>query len=151
MVDDARKATKTFLDTYLTAANIKCDNGITQSPFITCYEQSGEYPAIEVFYTMNKDIVFAIGVPESRGLYGHDMTPYGYEEDVPITIYVAPKTGVTPAKVKWSAEAELRRICETNPYGSLRRLTRVTDVSVDLGGFVLEGVKYIMNYRRDTS
>lgn len=148
MVDDARSRTKVFLDTYLTAANMKEDDGATNATFLVAYGLP-DYPLVRVFIDKSVDIVFSVGQPNSEALIDSDHYPIGYEEHVPITIYVTNKTGFTAVKRIWTAEAELRRICEANPTGSLRRITGTTPKTERLGGTWFWSMEYSLDYVRD--
>jgi len=96
-------------------------------------------------------VLFCIGEPESIALMDCFQIPYGYEEFVPIEIKCVDKLGVTGTKMKWTAEAELRRVCETYPTGSQRFLKRIGPNDQDLGSTILYGTQFELSYRRDTT
>lgn len=154
MVQDARQRTKVYLDTYLTAANITKDDGSSLASFAVIFANK-YYPLLEEFYASSSpvDVLFCIGEPNSTALTDTDQAPYGYEEHVPIEIVCVDKLGVTGTKMKWTAEAELRRVCETNPLanplGSQRFLQRIGPNDQDMGSTVLYGVRFVLNYVRD--
>lgn len=150
MVDDARTNTRTFLDTYLTSANILEDDGTTEAMWIVCFGKP-DYPIIEVFMQKDVDLIFSIGEPNSKPLLKHDQTPRGYLEHVPITTFCINKPGITGTKLKWQAEAELRRICETYPTGSQRALERRGDNDKLLGSTMLYSTEFWLDYKRDTT
>jgi len=152
MAQDARYRTKVYLDTYLDNANLTKDNGETQVTFITCFSNP-PYPIFRLFSYAEKeiDLVFAIGDPETTPLMGHDQKPYGYEEKIPICIFCVDKPGITGTKLRWKAEAELRRILENYPYGSLRQLERVRDNDQNLGSTTLYSRELILRYKRSTT
>jgi len=139
-VNDARKNTKTYLETYV-------DN-LNPARYMITYDMPN-YPITRVFIDRSIDIVFSIGDPNSTPLMGHDRAPYGYEENVPITIFCIDKYDIVGAKLKWAAEAELRRVCETYPSGSQRGLERRRNNDQVLGSTMLYSTEYVLNYRRD--
>jgi len=97
-----------------------------------------------VFKDKGVDLIFSVGTPESEAL----PVGVGYIENMPITVWCIDKTGITGTKLRWKAEAELRRISETYPLGSLRALNRLSDNEQRLGSTVLYSVSYIMRYKR---
>jgi hypothetical protein len=143
MVEDARYRTKILLDTYLLAANLTEDDNSTQVKFIVAYADP-DYPLVRVFFDKLVDLVFCVGTPDSIAL----PVGIGYEENVPITIWCIDKTGITGTKLRWKAEAELRRIVETYPTGSLRNWQRLGDNEKNLGSTILYSVNYVLRYKR---
>jgi len=141
-VQDARYRTKVYLETYLS------DSALPN--YIVAYGNP-DYPITRVFKEKGIDVVFSIGEPNSTPLMGHDQTPYGYEEHIPITIFCIDKSNITGTKLKWQAETELRRVLETYPLGSLRSLERRRDNDTRLGSTILYSTELILNYRRSTS
>lgn len=153
MVADARKQTKTFLDTYLTNANLLKDDDVTQVVFVVIYAFP-DYPLLREFRAISGvavDLIYAIGDPNSTPLLGHDQIPHGYMEHVPIYTFCIDKTGITGTKLKWKAEAELRRICETQSTGSQRAVERRGDNDKRLGSTILYSSEFVLKYRRLTT
>lgn len=150
MVSDARTTSRTFLDTYLTAANILEDDGATEAMCIVCFGKP-DYPITEVFKQNEVDGVYSIAEPDSEPILDTDLTPCHYRERVPIDIYCIDKPGITGTKLKWQMEAELRRICETYPTGSQRSLERRGDNDRLLGSTMLYSTRFILDYVRDTT
>jgi hypothetical protein len=154
MVDDPRYRTKVFLDTYLVGANMLKDDSATQMAFITTYSDP-DYPMDHVFYDpKNRDLVFSIGQPRSTVAHKVDWdgTIKGYLEAMPVTVQTVKKPGMEGNKALWTAEAELRRIVETNPSGSYRSIRRVGNPqTVDMGGWFLFQQTYVITYERDTT
>lgn len=150
MVNSAMQQTKTFIDTYYTPSNVKRDDdGVRVAKVITAYGFP-DYPIIQVFKEKHVDGVFSIREPNSTALMDPvSQAPYGYEEHVPIDVACISKLGVTGTKLKWKMEAELRRITEAQPTGSLRSLQRRGDKDQRLGSTVLYVTEWVMNYRRD--
>jgi hypothetical protein len=134
---------KVYLETWLLNANLTKDDGTTQVNFIVTYGNP-DYPLVRVFKEKGVDLVFCIGTPDSTAL----PVGVGYEERVPITIWCIDKTGITGTKLRWQAEAELRRVTETYPTGSLRTFQRLSDNEKNLGSTVLYSVEYVVNYKR---
>ena len=152
MVEDARYRTKVFCDTYLTAANILKDDATSQAAFAVIFKKP-PYPMIKEYYASSSavEVLFLIGKPSSKALLDTDQAPYGYEEHVPIRILCVDKIGVTGTKLKWTVEAELRRICENNPTGSYRYLEVIDAGDEDIDGTRLYGISTVMSYVRDTT
>lgn len=150
MVDDARYRTKVWLDTYLSNANLTKDDDSTQVTFITAFGYP-DYPLLRVFIDKAVDLVYSVGKPVSTPMMDPlTQSPYGYNEKVPIEITCITKQGVTGLKLLWKAEAELRRIAETNPEGSVRNLSDSTDIT-QMMSTIIHGVRVEMTYRRDTT
>ena len=152
MVEDARYRTKVFCDTYLTAANILKDDAASQAAFAVIFKDP-PYPILKEFYADSTpaNALLCIGESRSTALLDTDQAPYGYEEHVPIRILCVDKIGVTGTKLKWTVEAELRRICENNPTGSYRYLEVIDAGDEDIDGTRLYGINTVMSYVRDTT
>lgn len=156
MAEDARHRTKDYLDPtsghvpagYLSQANLTKDDGVTPALFIVCYSDPA-YPIARVFYQKNIDLVYCIGEPDTEPLDDFDHYPIGYLEHVPIFTFCIDKTGITGTKLKWKADAELRRVTETYPLGSLRSLEKTGDNDKKLGSTILYSRNFTLNYRRD--
>jgi len=127
------------------------DDASTQLTTITAFGDP-PYPFDRVLYDpKNVDVVFSIFTPETSVKVDWDGTVIGYTERTPIRIYAVTKQGITGPEARWKAEAELRRIVETNPLGSYRSCSRVRDLDRDMGGWTLYGVEYVLTYERDTT
>ena len=153
MVDDPRVRTKIYLEKYLNYANLIAtdnsltpaltkDDGLQNANYIICYGKPN-YSMVKVFNMKSVDLIFAIDKPTSELRLG-----VRYTEHVPITICTVNKAGITGTKLAWKAEAELRRICETQPYGSLHTVDRIEDSEERLGSTVLYSTTFMLNYRR---
>ncbi len=140
---DARYRQKLYLETYLVAADITKDDGVTQASYTLCFAKPN-YQISQVFNIKDVDLVFSIGIPESEAL----PLGVGYLEKVPIELFAINKTDVTATNLIEKGYQELRRICETYPLSSLRTLDRLTDNEQNLGSTVLYSVSYIMRYKR---
>ena len=150
-VDDPRYRMKVYLDTYLTAANLLEDNGVTEASFIVCFANP-DYPIGKILITKSVDLVFTCGEPNSVPLPGFNHKPYGYEESVPITVYTVNKSGITAENLKQQAEAELRRIAETYPAPTattLHLIASTRSATQRYGGQSIYGQTYVWTYRRD--
>lgn len=148
MVADARSNTKLYFDTYLVETNLTRDNGSDLVTYAVMYTNP-DYPLVKEFETV--DLLFLIGDPNSTPLIGHDQTPYGYEEHVPIETACIDKTGISGTLLRWKASAELRRITETYPTGSQRSLDQETPNEYNLGSTTVFSQKFVLNYRRATT
>jgi len=143
-VQDPRQRSKVWLDTYLIAGNLTKDDNSTPASYITCWHDP-PYPISQVLQTKGVDCVFSIATPNSEGL----PVGVGYIEHVPITVFTIDKTGISGNKLRWKAEAELRRIAETYPTGSLRGpWERMENTEQNLGSITLYSVKYVLPYKR---
>ena len=150
MVDDARLRTKVYLETWLNNANLMKDNDTSQVAFIVAYGNP-DYPLTQIFNDKNVDLVFSIGDPDSEAIADSDHYPIGYKETVPIIIFCVDKTGITGAKLRWKAEAELRRVIEQHPEGSQRSLEKIRDNDKNLGSTILYSREFALKYVRDTT
>lgn len=151
MVSDARYRTKVWLDTYITDANITKNDDDTEALKIVVYG-TADYPVTRVFKSpKNMYVVFAVGKPETTPLVGHDKTITHYRENVPITIYTVDKTDASGTQTLWKAEAELRRVAESYPEGSLRILKHMRDSTLKVGGDIMYSSEYLLTYVRDTT
>ena len=127
------------------------DDEVTQLEFITQYGDP-TYPFKRVMYDpKNNDLVFGVFTAESEAMVDFDGSVYGYVERVPVKIYSVTKQGITGPEARWKAEAELRRIVENNPLSAdnYRSIQRMSDNEVDMGGWMLFSVNYILTYERD--
>lgn len=148
MVDTAQKRTKVWIDAYWTAANVTKDDNSTPATTIDAYEWP-DYPLTRVFIDKAVDGIISVGQQSSKVLVDSDHQPIGYDESIPITMCAVDKTGITGIKLLGKMEQELRRIGETHPLGSLRRLTGETPKTQRIGSFFLFSIEYQLNYRRD--
>jgi len=146
---DARTETKTYLEAYLSSANLTRDNNATGILYIVAVGKP-DYPVTKVFKTKGIDGVFAIGEPRTTALLKVDRTPYGYHHKVPIVTQCIDKVGITGAKLKHKMKSELQRIADEYPLGSQRSLDWIDDADEDLGTTKIYGDKYVLDYRTDT-
>ena len=142
-VQDPRQRSKTWLDTYLIAANLTKDDNATPAQYITCWADP-PYPIIKVLETKGIDLVFSVATPTSEAL----PVRVGYIETVPISVFATDKTGISGNKLRWKAEAELRRLAETYSTGSLRTWERMSNNEQVLGSLTLYSVTYNLRYKR---
>jgi hypothetical protein len=129
---DPRWRHKDYLDDYLTAGNLKEDNGATNASYITCFNDD-ELPISQIFLTKAVDLVFSVGkenaVPKQNAFH----YPYAFEESVPITVCAVDKAGITATNLIEQAEQEIRRIVSTYPLGSIREISSSKPAEIDLG------------------
>lgn len=147
-VEDPRHRTKDYLDTYLLATHLLKNDGTTQATFAVCWADP-PYPVKTVFVTKGIDLIYSVGRGTSSPLLGGDKYAYGYKEKVPITIQTIDKTGISGDNLMWQGEAELRRVVETYPLGSLRNLETMNSKTQSLGSATLYSVECTLNYQRD--
>jgi hypothetical protein len=150
VVDTAQKRTKVWIDTYWTASNVTKDDGSTPASTIDAYDWP-DYPLTRVFIDKAVDGIISVGQQSSKAIVDTDHFPVGYDETVPITLCAIDKAGITGIKLLGKMEAELRRIHETYPLGSLRRFTGETPKTTRIGSFFLFAIEYQLNYRRDVT
>jgi len=146
---DARQRTKVYLETYILDANITKDNDLTQATWKVFFGFP-DYPLSRIFKDKAVDLVFCVDTATSKSMRDFRQYPYAYDEVVPIEIFAVDKTGITGTKLRWKAEAELRRITEAYPLANIRWVTRVGDNEKKLGSQTLYSVKYELGYIRPT-
>jgi len=120
----------------------------TQVTYIVCYGNP-DYPLVRVFIDKDIDLIFSVGESTSEAVNDFNYYPVGYEEHVPITAWCIDKTGITGVELEWKAEEQLRRVTELYPLGSVRSLERLEDEDQNMGGTIIYGRKFMLNYRRD--
>ncbi|MFA5365194.1 MAG: hypothetical protein WC325_08455 [Candidatus Bathyarchaeia archaeon] len=145
--DDPRYRIKVWLDTYLLAANLTKNDGATECSFITCFS-GADYPLTTVFDTKTVDLVYTVNDPESTPFYNGDKSIYGYEEKVPVEITTIDKSGISGKNLRWKAECELRRLCETYAFSSLRVMEKRRENTVRAGALIFYSVIFDVTYRR---
>ena len=151
VVYDARYNTKYWLTTNYIANNVHLDDGVTHAVNHITFSDA-PYPLRRVFFDpKNNDVVIAVAPATSTPLIQADKSIYGYEEEVPITIYTVDKDGLTGVNVRQKAEAELRRVAENYPIGtgSLRELTKTRAKETVYAGWTLYSAEYTLRYTRD--
>ncbi len=90
-------------------------------------------------------IIFAIDTPNPAvALIGHDQAAYGYNEPMPTHILTL------DTELNHLAEAEVRRVVEENPTGSLRGFARrPTTVEHNFGSTIVYDTTVVIDYHRD--
>lgn len=132
-VEDARSLTKAYWDGHITSSNLQGNN------FLVCYSDP-DYPLTQVFATKHIDIIFSIdqGTSESRlGVRSMERVP---------THVVTLDT-----ELQWLGEAELRKVVEDHPLGSLRTLNMVTKHDSWLGSSRLFDTEFMLGYTRTSA
>ena len=147
---DARQRTKVYLETYILDANITKDNDLTQATWKVFFGFP-DYPLSRIFKDKAVDLVFCVDTATSKSMRDFRQYPYAYDEVVPIEIFAVDKTGITGTKLRWKAEAELRRITEAYPLASIRWIVRGQENQKNLGSQTLYSVKYELGYIRPTA
>ena len=153
MVDDSRYKTKVYLDTYLTANNMKEDDTVTNATVQVMYSNPNAPMSLHFFGTKNLDAIFTIGHPTTEVYQGFNLKPYKYREEIPINVYAVNKTGITATKLLWQCELELRGIAYSYPGGTgvIRVLNRTMPADDYKGGFFLYSVETLLAYSRALS
>jgi hypothetical protein len=149
---DPRNRQKILIDTYLTAANVKKDDGTTNASTATCFD-GATYPIPRLFLTQALDAIAVISRKPSEPIYtdkllGHK--PYAFNEQVEIEIYAVNKSGVTASNLVEKYEQEIRRIYTTyDAYANVRDLDTITPSLTDLGYAYLCKTGISINYKRN--
>jgi hypothetical protein len=148
---DARYRTKLWLDTYLTAANMKDDIN-SATTVITCFA-GADYSLNRVFNTKDVDGIFVIDKATVTPRYTSDHYIYAFEESMPITCYAVNKSvfmgkKVTAVNLLEKMEQEIRRITTAYPRGSLRKITAITNEPVNFNGETLYSTTVNLEYVR---
>jgi hypothetical protein len=146
---------KTYLETYVTDANLTDENGdevswraIFSEPPTRIYDY---------YLRRNVDLVLAVAVPRIEPLLNSDQEPYGYIFHIPVTAWCVDKYDnkgvlqVRGATLKWTAELEVRNVLASYPTGSQYGLEDARQVDVELGAEKLYGVELTINYKRSTT
>jgi hypothetical protein len=100
----------------------------------------------------NLNAVFAVGTASSLPEHNFEHVTSSYLETVPITIYANdPEGSMEGTKIRWTCEAELRRVVEANYGGSLgvlRRFKSIKQAVLPQGGWNIYSATYDLEYRR---
>jgi hypothetical protein len=148
---DPRNRQKVLIDTYLTAANIKKDNGTINASTLTCFDGL-TYPITRLFLTKDLDAIAVISRKPSTPLYTDKLLgrkPYAFNEQIEIEIYSVNKSTVTATRLAESFEQEIRRIYTTyDPYANVRDLDTITPKITDLGYGYLYHIAILIEYKR---
>lgn len=145
---DARYMTKVYLERYLKPTNLLQDHG---APAV--YAVIYAYPPYPIDREFNAasdpvDLLFLVGEVESNPVRGLKLETFGYDESVPVTVCCVDKTGLTGTMLKWTAEAELRRVLETYPYGSIRAIKASKGEPQRMGTFTVYSSTVTLRYVR---
>lgn len=149
MVDTGQYRTKVWLTTYFITTNVKKDDTSTATTLFAF--DWPNYPLSRVFFDKSIDAIYSVGQSRAAELADSDHYVAGYIEHVPVTLCAIDKTGITAIKILGQMEAELRRIQNAYPLGSVRRITGETPKTQRIGGIFLFSVEYDLSYKRDTT
>lgn len=150
LTTDPRSRHKIWLETYLTAANMKLDNGSTNASTIISFDHPPYYcPISQVFLTKNVDGIFSIGKEPVQALYTHDHYPYAFIESVPISCYTVNKAGLTATNLLEQMEQEIRHVATDHPLGSIRSIDVIRHPTPEnIGGVMLYSSTVTIRYLR---
>lgn len=148
MVSDARYTTKTWITTYWVSTNVTEDDGETNATIVCMYAYP-DYPLTREFIDNSIDGLILVHEPNSTPLKGHDQYVTHYRENVDIEIATINKTGITSVFLLQKMKAELRRIFETYPFGSLRLPTSEKPTTTRIGGTTIDSFICTLSYTRD--
>jgi len=162
IVSDVRYRWKYYFQSYITAANIKKDNAVTNASTHFMIEREG-YPIAELllYGGKNLDAVATIHLSQSTPLLGYNSSSmkidkiYAYDETVEITLCAVDKSGVTAENVLEQFEEEIRHVVTDYSVGgadffvgSLRSIKSGTTQHFNLGESTLCTRKVTLNYKR---
>lgn len=133
-------------DTYC-IHRIHKDDGTTPATWLSCWA-GFDYPLSALLLSTGKNLdgIYAIGQGTSTPHLRYDHKPYAYTDEIPITIYVADKTGITGENINNQMAMELRRIIETLPTPSLRTLNNGKPEKVGIAP--IYAYTYMLSYKR---
>jgi hypothetical protein len=148
---DPRYRHKDYLDDYLTATNLKKDDGATNASYITCFNDD-ELPITQIFLTKAVDLVFSIkasSVADSPELmHACYKANFAFEEYAEVTASAVDKSGITATNLVEQAEQEIRRILTAYPLGSKRKISSIKHDSTELGETKLCQTTVTIQYTR---
>jgi hypothetical protein len=132
---DPRSRHKIYFDTYLTPANIKKDDALTNADYMILFDQA-DYPLRYIFLPdlgLTVDLAFSISKEPAtpRNTFNHRI--YAFEETVPVNLYAVNKADVTATNLVEQAEQEIRHIVTDHPLGSVRFIQSIKHTPIDLG------------------
>ena len=130
---DNRYRQKLFLDTYLTAGNIKEDNGSTNAYGVVMFA-GVDYPLKLEFVTNTLDYIVAVEKGNVTPLYDAYHYPYCTEETTMLTTYAINKTGITAVNLLDQVYEEIKHAYTDHPVGSKRQITKSQIKREDIGG-----------------
>lgn len=146
-ITDVRYRQKDFLNTYLSAADITKDDGVTLAPYLLSFSKP-DYPITMVFVTKGMYLVFSIDNGESEGIIGADKAAYAYHESVPIELFAINRADCTAINLIEKGFSELKRILEDYPTGSIRKMGKITETTEYTNAPILYSQKCVMEYTR---
>lgn len=148
---DPRDRIKTTIDTYLTDANVKLDDGATEASTHVMFD-GARYQIDRLFTTKDVDVVAVISRGTTEALYTDKLLgrkPYGFNESVKIEICAVNKSGVTATRIVEMYEQEIRRVLTAyDPYANVRDLDTISPSMVDLGAGYMYSTAIEVNYKR---
>jgi hypothetical protein len=146
---DPRNRIKVLVDTYLAAANIKKDDGVTNALTLTCFD-SATYPLTRLFLTKALDAVAVVSCEPSEPKEKHAIhrAPIGYNENVSITLSAVNKSGVTATNLIEQFEQEIRHVFTDNPTLRLKAITNGKSENIDFGYCYLWQKTVTVKYER---
>lgn len=148
---DPRNRQKVLIDTYLTATNIKKDDGTTNAATATCFD-GATYPITRLFLIKTLDAVAVISRKSSTPLYTDKLLgrkPYAFNEEVVIEINAVNKSTITATNLAEKFENEIKRIFTTyDATANVRDLDTITPALTDLGYGYLFHTAIVVEYKR---
>lgn len=147
---DPRSRHKTWLATYLNAANMKLDNGTTNASTIIAFDHPPyDCPLTQLFLTKAVDGIFSVGKEPAEALYTYDHYPYAFIESVPITCMAVNKSGLTASNLVEQMEQEIRHVATDHPLGSVRSVETIRHLTPEnIGGAQLCSSTVVIRYKR---
>ena len=136
-----------WFETHDSPSSVVIDDGTTPASYFCGYGHN--YPWKYIFFDpKNHDAVFTPLPPRTQTLSDWKHEPYAYMEACPFQLNCVDKEVITGTLLLWSMEAELRRIAETHPLGSVRKISSTTPNTEDMGNWLLHGLLTTIEYKR---
>lgn len=146
-VTDVRYRTKVWLDSHITAGNIKKDDGSTNANFGVLFSNP-DYSLKREFVTNTVDAIGYVSAATSKPLHAQDKKPYAFEESVTITLCAINKTGITATNLLEQFEQEIRHVATGYPLGSIRQIESTSYKTEEISGLQLFTTTITLRYKR---
>lgn len=149
---DPRKQIKTYIDGKARSTQITKDDDSTQATW-ACIFSEPPYPVAKEFRAASSPVqgLYVVEMPNSTPTLDYDLTPYGYDEHVPIHIVTVDSTGCTGTALNWKMEDELRYVAKTYPTGSHFTMQQTRKDDRWLGSMFLYDRTFMLEYWRLSS
>jgi hypothetical protein len=150
-IDSEQAHVRTHLLANLNGDEVTKDNCVERALFCVIYNDPN-YSILKEFNSAVDPVdgVIAVGTPKTTPLQGHNRGVYGYEEQVPLSIYTIDKADVTSKKLELKIESELRRVFDTVPIagGRIGNFETCGRSKRNIGNAVLNIAEFLLKYKR---